>query len=495
MTQYAVEVLLNDPNQPLINGDPVSFAPGRDPLVASLDYIAQSLAIPMRNDVPVIIVTELGAQGYTVHADGSHDSEQEGGLQAEPSGTELQVPDAGELQTPATSPNDGHFDAEPEEIGEDHNTTSPEASGSATIPNGILPDEEQPVSVERLPTAPDATAEVESRAMGTFLELAPHSPASQAEPLGWWKRLMAALGLSKPQLPASPSPEEVELERDRWWVASQFDRPMVVTCANGKGGVGKSPTSQQIAAQFGLAGAGPVLLLELNLFRGTASWETESEDHQSTLEDLLSDIALFDRLNTRIADLDAYVHHQREDRFDVITTDPLRISSQQTISPDELTHLFRILQRWYRVIVVDTGNDEGSSIWRTIAEHTDVLVPVTDTRIKSAEGARLMLQLLTDWGDHFKSLADDAVVVINDANGRRSATILAENFLDSCSTAVIIPFDDALHDSDDIVLRSRNLEEVTRRSYLAAAAMVARGFKQDPSASDHRIHDFRESKL
>ena len=82
---------------------------------------------------------------------------------------------------------------------------------------------------------------------------------------------------------------------------------------------------------------------------------------------LLSLVHHTDRLvgpNAQMADLAHFVHHQRRDRFDVLRSQPLVLAADQRMTPADVEAIHGVASRYYRLIIMDSGNDESDPIWQ-----------------------------------------------------------------------------------------------------------------------------------
>ncbi|WP_422758821.1 hypothetical protein [Paenarthrobacter sp. C1] len=79
----------------------------------------------------------------------------------------------------------------------------------------------------------------------------------------------------------------------------------------------------------------------------------------------------------------------------------------------------QVLTRYYRLIVMDSGNTARAANWRRMIHHTNQLVvPVTAIEDR-AEAARLTLQTLQSRGGHDAELARNAVVIVSESTDAR----------------------------------------------------------------------------
>lgn len=177
--------------------------------------------------------------------------------------------------------------------------------------------------------------------------------------------------------------------------------------------------------------------------------------------------------SARNGDVAAYTHHQTIDQFDVLRSNPLLLSTEQKLTPEELDGIQQVLTRYYRMIIWDTGNDEGDSLWLRIVSHADQIVIATTTRTDHAEAGRLLLQGLSGRDERSAALAANAVVVISQADREEPpATSLVDGFAGIAREVVTIPYDRSMREQ---WLRSDKLAPATRAAWLHAAAAVARG--------------------
>ena len=142
------------------------------------------------------------------------------------------------------------------------------------------------------------------------------------------------------------------------------------------------------------------------------------------------------------------------------------------VSPKLAVH--QVLTRYYRQIVMDSGNTARAANWRRMIHHTNQLVVPTTTIEDRAEAALLGLQALSERDEHGASLAENAVVIVSQwqPGEAKMADQIAEGFRPYVRDVVTVPYDPALktgrivHDA---------LSPVTRRAWLRATAAVARG--------------------
>ena len=293
------------------------------------------------------------------------------------------------------------------------------------------------------------------------------SSAGGPKPTGW-RAVAGRLGLK-----VQASQAQCQQWEDERTVSQHWPGPRTIAVLNGKGGAGKTPTSILLASNFARLGSGSVVAADGNVTRGTLGWRTEQGPHNATILDMVPQTEALMDPSARNGDVAAYTHHQTIDQFDVLRSNPLLLSTEQKLSPEELDGIQQVLTRYYRMIIWDTGNDEGDSLWLRIVSHADQIVIATTTRTDHAEAGRLLLQGLSGRDERSAALAANAVVVISQADREEPpATSLVDGFAGIAREVVTIPYDRAMREQ---WLRSDKLAPATRAAWLHAAAAVARG--------------------
>ena len=268
------------------------------------------------------------------------------------------------------------------------------------------------------------------------------------------------------------APSKAELvERDnitkvsRHWVG-----PRTIAVVNGKGGSAKTPSTILLAALLARYGGGNVIAWDNNSTRGTLGWRTERGGHEATVADLLPRASYLLGTEARASDLEAFTHHQSVDRFDVLRSNPTQLSSEQPADEVSFRAVHAVLARYYRIIMIDTGNDESLPAWSSMIERTDAIVVPTITRPEHAESARLLLDGLARSGRHGERLAEQATVIVSQASASEpSPAHYVEVFSGMARVAVGIPYDPAMSNSP---LLLDSLGAATRRAWLAAGAAM-----------------------
>lgn len=307
----------------------------------------------------------------------------------------------------------------------------------------------------------------EARAARTSFLQAPEAEQSATKGPRAWGRFVG--------LHLSPSENERGERTDRRCVGQHFPGARTISIANGKGSSGKTPAAAELAAAFALYGGVGVLAWDNNQTRGTLGWRTEQGPHDATLLELLEHAHDLLGPNAQAADLHKFVHHQTEDLFDVLRSKPSALASEQRITPEDVSLIHAVATKYYRMIIMDSGNDESDPLWRQMIRHSDQLVVPVTTREDTREAGALLLEDLAALDERSARLADEAVVIVSQAEPSASAADIAQavaQFRPFVREVVTIPFDPALVSG---IIRHGALRPATQRAWLAAAAAVARG--------------------
>lgn len=283
--------------------------------------------------------------------------------------------------------------------------------------------------------------------------------------------MVGRLGLRLP-----PSESERAERADEAAVSQHWPGPRTVAVVNGKGGAGKTPGTVLLSSVFAANGGSGVLAWDNNQTRGTLGWRTQQGPHDATLHDLLPQIDHFLGPTAQLADLAWYVHHQTRDRFDVLRSKPMVLADEQRISSRDVDAIHAVLAKYYRLIFIDSGNDESDPMWLRMIDHTDQIVVATTTRDDHAEAGALLLEALAARDPRSAELARGAVVLVSQADPKATPDDLREvarGYRHLAREVVTVPFDPGMVDGQ---LSLRSLRPATQRAWLAAGAAVARGF-------------------
>lgn len=271
----------------------------------------------------------------------------------------------------------------------------------------------------------------------------------------------------------APSAEELSERADVDAVSRHWPGTRTVMIANRKGGANKTPTVKNLAATFARYGGGGVLAYDGNPEVGTLGWRTEQGGHSATVLDVLENSASLLSTEAVSGHMSRFVHHQAADKFDVLRSDDSLVGTH-VMTGEDVDLIHRVAAKYYRLIVMDSGNVDRGSDWARMIHHTNQLVVPTTTMEDRAEAALLTLRALQERDEHAAKLAENAVVIVSQWQEGEApiAERIAEGFRPYVRDVVTVPYDAALK-SGRIVHDA--LAPATRRAWLRATAAVAQG--------------------
>lgn len=348
---------------------------------------------------------------------------------------------------------------------------------TAAVPPTVPAVDDEPVEAPRARAAaaaaapqPMTRAEARRPTLDDLLQSRPPAPLGPAT-MGWQgvvRRVTAGL--------VSPRPSEFELSHrsaiER--VQRSLRGPRTVVVINPKGGAHKTTATLLLAATFGTHRGGSTLAWDNNETRGTLGWRAQPARHQNTAVDLLRDLDRFnDVRNAKVGDLDNFTRSQGSTQFDVLASDEDAAASS-TIDARAFNELHATLSRFYRVIVVDTGNNMRASNWEAAVAAADQLVIVSTLREDTAASAAWLVDGLYEKGHEAK--IREAVTVLASPTKVPDAqlhTRLHSHFNSLTRAVLDVPHDPALVDGG--TLNFDALAAETRGAWLQVTATVADG--------------------
>ena len=355
----------------------------------------------------------------------------------------------------------GKVEAVGEFVYSDHGTT-PAQTVTEPAPASAQPPR-LPLTPSRVAVEPIVTSERRTARASFLVQETPQEPASTG-----WRGLLSRAGIH-----VAPSAEEMAERADVHLVSQHWAGPRTISMANGKGGANKTPTTALLAGVFARYGGSGVLAWDNNETRGTLGWRTEQGGHDSTVQDLLPQTERLLSPGAQSSDLAHYVHHQTGDKYDVLRSNPIALSADQKITRAEFTSLHQVASKYFRLVFVDSGNDESAERWQQMIDQTHQLVIATTALGEHAEAGALLLEALAQRDERSAQLAANAVVIVSQSEKTgNGAQAIADGFTGLARRAVTIPYDDALHSGK---IRYDALNRATQRAWLAAAAAVAEG--------------------
>jgi putative peptide zinc metalloprotease protein len=331
-----------------------------------------------------------------------------------------------------------------------------------------------PATAEALTAGPIAVPPSASHSrLPTLTDLLATRPTAPTGPAEWgWQSVVRRLSGGV----ISPVPGQHEL-RHRQAVTSvqrSLDGPKTVVVVNPKGGAHKTTAALLIAATFGINRGGYTLAWDNNETRGTLGWRATPARHANTAVDLLHDLERFtDLRNSRVGDLDNYVRNQGSEQFDVLASDE-DAASAASIDATAFGALHRTLERFYRVIVVDTGNNMRASNWQAAVNAADQLVIISTVREDTAQSAAWLIDALRVSGN--EAAVQKAVTVLSAPSRDPEVELrnrLHGHFGQLTRTVMDVPHDPALVAGGPLSYAA--LTAASREAWLQVTAAVAEG--------------------
>ncbi|MDQ1104304.1 MinD-like ATPase involved in chromosome partitioning or flagellar assembly [Nocardioides zeae] len=265
---------------------------------------------------------------------------------------------------------------------------------------------------------------------------------------------------------------EHEHELQRRAVQRDLDGPRTVVFLNPKGGAAKTTGVLMAGYTFGTVRGGGVVAWDNNETRGTLGIRGVRGEHRNTTRELLEDLEKFnDVYQSRIGDLGAFVRSQGDAHFDVLASDE-RPDVSGTIRADDFRSVHALLQRFYRLVIVDTGNNLRAENWLAAAHAADLLVVTSTVREDTGYSGLWMLDALADAG--YADLQRRTVTVLSDPSPKvdeQLASDLVGVYEQRTRAVYRVPYDPVLV-SGSVVPYAR-LSTATQRAWLRACAGMA----------------------
>ena len=267
-------------------------------------------------------------------------------------------------------------------------------------------------------------------------------------------------------------PAERAYDAARQLIQRDFSGPRTVAFVNPKGGAAKTTGVLAAGHTFGTVRGGGIIAWDNNETRGTLGIRGTRSTHANTTRELLEDLERFsDVYQSRIGDLGAFVRSQGDAHFDVLASDE-RPDVTGMIRAEDFIAVHRLLQRFYRVILVDTGNNMRAENWLAAAETADLLVVTSTVREDTGYSGLWMLDALADAG--YADLKDKTLTVLSDPSPTVDPHLLRDLtavYTERTRSVHRVPYDPALVSGS--VVPYASLSEATRRSWLEACAAMS----------------------
>lgn len=337
-------------------------------------------------------------------------------------------------------------------------STEPPPAATRAEAKAVPKPEPIPEDVKPLPTVSD------------FLASRPPVPEGPAEE-SWRGALRRGTG---GLIKLAPGKLEIRHREAVGNVQRSFSGPRTVVILNPKGGAWKTTATLNLAEAFGTLRGGSTLAWDNNETRGTLGWRASEARHSNTAVDLLRDKDKFtDPTMSRVGDLDFYVRSQGNAQFDVLASDE-DAASAASIDAAAFDELHKLLSRFYRVMIVDTGNNMRASNWQAAVAAADQLVIVSTVREDTAASAAWLVDGLRAMGHGDK--VKEAVTLLGAPAANAEAQLLRRlrgHFGSLTREVLEIPHDPALVQGGRIPFDA--LSAKSKEAWLFAAEAIANG--------------------
>ncbi|WP_206444084.1 hypothetical protein [Nocardioides turkmenicus] len=275
-------------------------------------------------------------------------------------------------------------------------------------------------------------------------------------------------GLISPKMGAA----EIAYEQDRAMIQRDFDGPRTIVFINPKGGAAKTTGVLAAGYTFGTVRGGGVVAWDNNETRGTLGIRGMRSTHRNTTRELLDNLAAFNNVyQSRIGDLGAFVRSQGDAHFDVLASDE-RPDVTGQIHADDFGQVHHLLERFYKVILVDTGNNMRAENWLAAADTADLLVVTSTVREDTGYSGLWMLDALQESG--YADLKLKTITVLSDPSPKVDTNLardLTEVYQQRTRGVYRVPFDPVLVAGSTV--QYSQLSEDTKMSWLKACAGMA----------------------
>ena len=291
-------------------------------------------------------------------------------------------------------------------------------------------------------------------------------PAAVPVPTLGWRRVVHRASGSTINLGPGPRERHLAELEERLRAPVTGSRRIVVMSR--KGGVGKTTMTFALGSTFASLRGDRVIAVDANPDAGNLAHRV-SRPNDLTITDVLGDLGDI----TSYAQLRSYTSQAAESRLEVLASDDdPRIG--MALDREDYHHLIGLLDRFYNLIILDTGTGILDSANQGLLAEADQIVLVSRPGIDGGRAAALTLDWL-DEHDH-SDMVRSAVVVINAVRPGVGAPLepIVEHFERRCQRVVTVPWDPALETGSQTVLSS--LREATRQGLVEVAAAVADGF-------------------
>ncbi|HEX3222486.1 MAG TPA: MinD/ParA family protein [Nocardioides sp.] len=293
-------------------------------------------------------------------------------------------------------------------------------------------------------------------------------PAPRLAPDSGWRRALHSTTGGK----LNPGPGPAQLRRmeteARLRVPIEGSRHVVVMSR--KGGVGKTTMTLALGSTFASLRGDRVIAVDANPDAGNLAHRV-APGNGRTITDVLADLDSI----TSYAQLRQYSTQAARSRLEVLASDD-DPSIGMALHRDDYHRLIGLLDRFYNLLLLDTGTGILDSANQGLISEADQLVLVLRAGLDGGRAAALTLDWLEQHDHH--DLVSRAVVVMNGVRPGTGAPIepMQEHFERRCRHVLKVPWDQALEMGAQTDIDT--LQRATRDALVAVAAAVADNFRE-----------------
>lgn len=344
----------------------------------------------------------------------------------------------------------------------------PNASRAALYDESIALAAEQPAPPTEVAEFA-ATAESRASSADPLLELRRASgqhKAAPSRPHGI-RRALGAVGIKvRPSAETLRAAEQNQIHRDSERIVRQatWTRAVSILVANPKGGVGKTPTAIILGGTIAAIRGGSVCIMEVSDDAGALTFRSEG-DPTLGIGELVADAEKVDSAGH----LAGYTAPQTSFASVLGSVGP-----RASLRAEDIAAVTSLIDKYYSVRVMDSGNQTSSSAFRGALESADVLVvPVLNAPDAILEASSLLRTLRSMEGK--ASVLAKRALVLRLSDGRPENSELQElldHVIDDSGFAdeFEIPCDPHIAERGPITLDL--LAPATRAAFTEAAASV-----------------------
>jgi putative peptide zinc metalloprotease protein len=269
-----------------------------------------------------------------------------------------------------------------------------------------------------------------------------------------------------------PSPAQIRRQETEDRLCAPIEGSRHVVVMSRKGGVGKTTMTLALGSTFASLRGDRVIAVDANPDAGNLGHRVAPSNGR-TITDVLADLEDI----SSYAQLRQYSIQAPRSRLEVLASDD-DPSIGMALRRDDYHRLIGLLDRYYNLLLLDTGTGILDSANQGLISEADQLVLVLRAGLDGGRAAALTL----DWLDQHEhqELVSRAVVVINGVRPGTGAPIepMQEHFERRCQHVLCVPWDRALEVGAQTEID--HLQRATRDALVGVAAAVADNFREGP---------------